>query len=188
MASERMPQSGMESADNTVSKRAFRARYGDAMADITETAWRPAGGRVHAASTQDVKARLRAIVALPEARNLHSLDSLAHALLMDPAWRRFRKQSLEALTQGQLAECAQYALDHFPPAPKTLVDSAEVRMTLALLGAARTWHAPRRINLLRAALTLVFGTEYRHASAIIRKAHGELRGKAGAGSVPNPGQ
>jgi hypothetical protein len=93
-------------------------------------------------------------------------------------------QSLEALTRGQLAECAQYALDHFPPARKAVADSAEVRMTLALLGAARDWHAPRRISLVRAALTLVFRAEYRHATAIIRKAHDELRGAANARSVP----
>jgi hypothetical protein len=176
----------MESPDHAVSKRDFRVRYGAVMADITETHWRLAADRTPSATTGHLKAKLRAIVALPDAGTLHSLDSLAHALLMDPAWRRFRIRSLETLTQDQLAECARYALDHFPPTRKIDVERAEVLLALALLGAASEWHAPRRIHLVRDALKLVFRTEYSRATAIIRKAHGELRGRppAGAGSSP----
>jgi len=53
-----------------------------------------------------------------------------------------------------------------------------VLMTLALLDAAKAWHAARRIKLVRAALTLVFRADYERATAIIRKAHGELRDSA----------
>ena len=38
--------------------------------------------------------------------------------------------------------------------------------------------AARRIKLVRAALTLVFRADYERATAIIRKAHGELRDSA----------
>lgn len=170
----------METANRTMSPRDFRDRYGDAIADITEAHGRAAGQPTFRTGTHDVKATLRAIVARPEADGLPSLDALARALLMDPAWRRFRSQSLSALTRPQLTECAQYALDHFPRSPKSAIERAEVALTLALLDAARGWHAARRIKLVRAALTLVFRAEHERATAIIRKAHGEWRGRRAA--------
>jgi hypothetical protein len=179
----------METATHAMSRRDFRERYGDAIADLTEAHWRLAARRTRRPATHDVKATLRAIVDRDDAAGVPSLDPLARALLMDPAWRRFRMQSLGALTRGQLAECAQYALDHFPPSRKPVIERAEVLMTLELLDAAREWHAPRRIKLVRAALTLVFRAGHERATAIIRKAHGELRGRpvatvvAGAGTA-----
>ena len=160
-----------------MSPRDFRNRYGDEIADITEMHRRGAGARAHRPASCDVKAKLQAIIAVPDDASLQHLDSLTRALLMDPAWRRFRMQSLPALTHGQLAECAQYALDHFPASRKPIIERAEVLMTLELLAAARDWHAARRISLVRAALTLVFRARYARATAIIRQAHGELRGR-----------
>jgi hypothetical protein len=175
----------METADPAIARRDFRARYGDAIADIIETRWGQAGSRARGTAAHDVKATLQAIVARPGAASLPSLDALTQTLLMDPAWRRFRMQSLDSLTAGQLAECAQYALDHFPPTRKPVIERAQVLMTLALLDAARDWHAPRRIKLVRAALALVYRVEHEHATAIIRKAHGELRGRPAARVVPS---
>jgi hypothetical protein len=153
----------------------FRTRYGDAIADIVEAHFsqdaRPAGRP----GPHDIKAALQAIAADPDAADLSRLDALTHALLMEPAWRRLRTQSLSALTGDQLAECAKYALDHLPPLGKATFDRAEVLMALSLLAAARTWHAARRINLVREALTLAFQVDYVRATAIIRKAHRELR-------------
>lgn len=152
----------------------FRARYGDEIADIVAAhAGRPAppGSRPAAHA---IKAALRAIAADPDAADLLRIDALTRALLMEPAWRRLRIQSLHALTREQLADCAQYALDHFPPLGKPLIARGEVMLTLALLAAARTWHAARRNNLVREALSLAFDVEYVRATAIIRKAHREL--------------
>ncbi|MGZ8272716.1 MAG: hypothetical protein ACXWUM_02290 [Burkholderiaceae bacterium] len=168
----------METSARAVATRDFRKRYGDEIADIAETHGRCSRDRAHRPAARDVKAKLQAILAFPDAAGLQCLDSLTHALLMDPAWRRFRIQSLNGLTQSQLAECARYALDHFPPSRKPVVERAEVLMTLALLDAARDWHAARRITLVRAALSLVFRANYVRATAIIRKAHGELRDTA----------
>jgi hypothetical protein len=50
-------------------------------------------------------------------------------------------------------------------------------LALSLLAAARTWHAARRINLVREALSAVFQVEYQRATAIIRKAHRELHAR-----------
>lgn len=169
----------MENPARAAARRDFRHRYGDAIADITESHWRGRGERVHPPASRHVKAALQAILARPDPAPLGGLDSLTRALLMDPAWRRFRLHSLDALTQAQLLECAQYALDHFPPSRKPMIERAEVLLTLALLDAAKGWHAARRIALVRAALMLVFGAGYVRATAILRKAHGELRGVSG---------
>ena len=167
----------MDTSARAASQRDFRRRYGDEIADITESHWGRSAAGAHRPATGDVKAKLQSITVRPDAACLQGLDSLTRALLMDPAWRRFRMQSLHALTHGQLAECAQYALDHFPASRKPIVERAEVLMTLELLAAARDWHAARRISLVRAALTLVFRARYARATAIIRQAHGELRGR-----------
>jgi hypothetical protein len=94
---------------------------------------------------------------------------------MEPAWRRLRVASLDALTPVQLAECAQYALDHLQPLSRPRVDRAAVAMALALLIAARSWHAPRRIRLLREALALAFGADYARATSIIGSAQRQFR-------------
>ena len=167
----------MQPSASAASWRDFRLRYGDAMADITEAHWRRCGESAHQPASREVKSKLQAIVALPDAASLQRLDPLTRALLMDPAWRRFRVRALDGLTHAQLAECAQYALDH-SPARWSIAERAEVLMTLALLDAAKGWHAARRIKLVRAALTLVFRADYERATAIIRKAHGELRDSA----------
>jgi hypothetical protein len=152
----------------------FRSRYGDEIADIVaaHAERHPAPGSHPAAHA--IKAALQAIVADPAAADLARLDPLTRALLMEPAWRRLRIQSPCALTREQLAECAKYALDHFPSLGTPLVGPGEVRLTLALLATARTWHAARRRNLVREALFLAFGVEYVRATAIIRQAHREL--------------
>lgn len=168
----------MHSSARTTPQCDFRKRYGDAIADIVDEHSTQFARRAHRPAAQDVKAALQAIVADPVAADLQRLDSLTRALLMDPAWRRLRAQSLGALTGGQLAECAQYALDHFPASRKPLVERAELMMTLALLAAASAWHAARRNKLLREALTLVFQVDYPRATAIIKKAHRELRAGA----------
>ena len=156
---------------------AFRKRYGDEIADIVEVhAARRARPANHPAS-HAIKSALLAIVADPDAADLRRIDPLTRALLMEPAWRRLRVQSLSALTGGQLAECAKYALDHFPPLGKPIIERGEVMLALALLAAARTWHAARRINLVREALSAVFQVEYQRATAIIRKAHRELHAR-----------
>ena len=162
----------MHTPVDAASARDFRDRYGDEIADITETHWNRVEERAQPAS-HNIKATLQGIVALPDDARPPRFDPLTSALLMDPAWRRFRIPSLQGLTRAQLAECAQYALDHLPSS--RTVERAEVAMTLALLEAARNWHAVRRIRLVRTALALVFGAEYARATAIIRKAHGELR-------------
>jgi hypothetical protein len=155
----------------------FRKRYGDEIADIVDMhsaqRARPASGPAPHA----IKAALLAIVADPDATDLRRIDPLTRALLMDPAWRRLRVQSLSALTDGQLAECAKYALDHFPPLRKPIIERSEVMLALSLLAAARTWHAARRVNLVREALFAVFQVEYQRATAIIRKAHRELHAR-----------
>jgi hypothetical protein len=153
----------------------FRRRYGDAIADIVEAHCAPRARPANRPASHDIKATLQAIVDGPEAVDLQRVDSLTRALLMDPAWRRLRTQSLGALTREQLAECAQYALDHFRPLRKPIVERAEVTMTLSLLAAARTWHAARRVNLVREALSMAFHVDYVRATAILRKAHRELR-------------
>lgn len=153
----------------------FRKRYGDAIADIVEAHTAQGARPANRPAPHEIKATLRAIVADPDAVDLAHIDSLTRALLMDPAWRRLRTQSLGALTVEQRAECAKYALDHFPPLRKPIIERAEVLMTLSLLAAARSWHAPRRINLVREALSLAFHVDYVRATAIIRKAHRELR-------------
>lgn len=172
-------ESGMEPPASAMSPRDFRKRYGDEIAAIADTHATGSAERPHRPAARDVKAKLQAMLAAPDAALLQRLDPLTRALLMDPAWRRFRSQSLSALTREQLAECAQYALDHFPPSRKPIIERAEVLMTLALLDAARGWHAARRIHLVREALALVFRAEHERATAIIRKAHGELRVRPG---------
>ena len=153
----------------------FRKRYGDEIADIVEMHSAQCGQPASCPAPHDIKAALQAIVTDPTAADLRRVDSLTRALLMDPAWRRLRLQSLSALTGDQLAECAKYALDHFPPLRKPVIERGQVTMTLSLLAAARTWHAARRINLVREALSLAFHVEHVRATAIIRKAHRELR-------------
>ena len=153
----------------------FRERYGDAIADIVEAHSAQSVRPSNRPAPRDIKATLQAIVADPDAVDLPRIDSLTRALLMDPAWRRLRAQSLGALTRGQLAECAKYALDHFPPLGKPIIERAEVLLTLSLLAAAGSWHAARRVNLVREALALAFHVDYVRATAILRKAHRELR-------------
>lgn len=153
----------------------FRKRYGDEIADIVEMHSAQRAQPASRPAPHDIKATLMAIVADPDAADLRRIDPLTRALLMDPAWRRLRTQSLSALTGDQLAECAKYALDHFPPLRKPVIDRSEVMLALSLLAAARTWHAARRINLVREALSLAFHVEHVRATAIIRKAHRELR-------------
>jgi hypothetical protein len=168
----------MEHRARTTTQHDFRNRYGDAIAAIVEMhAQRPEQGAGLPAS-HDIKAALQAIIADPDAADLQRIDSLTRALLMDPAWRRLRINSLRALTRGQLAECAQYALDHFQSFNEPMVERAQVKMTLSLLGCAREWHAPRRNNLLREALSLAFRVGYVRATAIIKKAHREFRAAA----------
>jgi hypothetical protein len=165
----------MELPARTVRQRDFRNRYGDAIAAIVEMhAPRPEQDAGLPAS-QDIKATLQAIIADPDAASLQRIDSLTRALLMDPAWRRLQISSLRALTRGQLAECAKYALDRFQPFNEPAAERAQVKMTLALLGSARAWHAPRRNKLLREALSLVFRVDYVRATAIIKKAHRAFR-------------
>jgi hypothetical protein len=168
-------ESGMNRSGGATPHHDFRKRYGDAIADIVEA---HATQRVRPASRpapQDIKATLQAIVADPDAVDLPGIDSLTRTLLMDPAWRRLRTHSLGGLTRGQLVECAQYALDHFPPLRKPMIERAEVLLTLSLLAAAGNWHAARRVNLVREALSLAFNVDYVRATAILRKAHRELR-------------
>jgi len=152
----------------------FRKRYGDEIADIIEMHSRQFTLQATRASMQDIKGTLQAIIADPGAANLEQVDALTCALLMDPAWRRLRKQSLHALSLEELAECAKYALDHFPRFKKPIAERAEVMLALSLLASARTWHASRRNNLVREALSLVFRVEYERATAIIKTAHREL--------------
>ena len=156
---------------------AFRTRYGDEIADIVEVHAARRARTANQPAAHAIKAALLAIVADPDAADLRRIDPLTRALLMDPAWRRLQVQSLSALTGDQLAECAKYALDHFPPLGKPIIERGEVMLALALLAAARTWHAARRINLVREALSAVFQVEYQRATAIIRKAHRELRAR-----------
>lgn len=153
----------------------FRTRYGDAIADIVESHRAPRARPANRPASQDIKATLQAIVADPAAVDLARVDPLTRALLMDPAWRRLRTQSLGALTHEQRAECAQYALDHFPPFGKPSIERAEVMLTLSLLAAAGTWHAARRVNLVREALSLAFDVDHVRATAILRQAHREFR-------------
>jgi hypothetical protein len=167
--------SGMTRSGGTSPHHDFRKRYGDAIADIVDAHSVHGARPANHSAPHDIKATLQAIVAEPEAVDLARIDSLTRALLMDPAWRRLRTQSLGALTGEQLAECAKYALDHFPPLRKPIIERAEVLMTLSLLAAAGNWHAARRVNLVREALGLAFHVDYVRATAIIRKAHRELR-------------
>ena len=156
----------------------FRTRYGDAIADIVERHTPQCAQPADRGVPRDVKGTLQAIAADPGATDPAGIDPLTHALLMDPAWRRLRVNSLRGLTRGQLAECARYALDHLPPAGRANAGRAEVAMTLALLSAARAWHAPRRVRLVREALAAVFETGHARATAIIRTAHRELHAGA----------
>jgi hypothetical protein len=158
-------------------ERELEQRYGAAIAGIVATYSVQFAEQAQRVTAQDVKATLLAIVADPVAADLHRLDSLTHTLLMDPAWRRLRLPSLGALTTGQVAECARYALDHFPSVAKA-TGQAEVNMTTALLAAAGSWHAARRDVLLRAALKRVFRAEDERATAIIKKAQRALRAPA----------
>jgi hypothetical protein len=174
-AARSVEESGMHSSGRPAPQCDFRKRYGDEIADIVDEHSTQGGRRAHGPASQDVKAALQAIIADPDAADLQRVDSLTRALLMEPAWRRLRIQTLCALTGQQLGECAQYALDHFPAFRKPLVERAELMMALALLAAASAWHAARRNKLLRDALALVFHADYRHATAIIKKAHRELR-------------
>ena len=155
----------------------FRKRYGDKIADIVEMHSAQCARPASRPAPHAIKAALQAIVADPGAADLRRVDPLTQALLMDPAWRRLRVQSLSALKGDQLAECARYALDHFPPLGKPIIGRAEVMLALALLAAARTWHAARRINLVREALSMAFHVEHVRATAIIRKAHRELHAR-----------
>jgi hypothetical protein len=152
----------------------FRTRYGDAIADIVERHTPRCAQPADRRAPSDVKRTLQAIAADPGATDPAGIDPLTHALLMDPAWRRLRVNSLRGLTREQLAECARYALDHLAPAGRASAGRAEVALTLALLSAARAWHAPRRVRLVREALAAVFETGHVRATAIIRTAHREL--------------
>jgi len=167
----------MNRSGRTTPQHDFRMRYGDEIADIVEMHSAQRAQPASRPAPHDIKATLMAIVADPDAADLRRIDPLTRALLMDPAWRRLRTQSLSALTGDQLAECAKYALDHFPPLRKPVIDRGEVMLALSLLAAARTWHAARRINLVREALSAVFQVEYQRATAIIRKAHRELHAR-----------
>lgn len=152
----------------------LRKRYGDEIADIIATHSTKFAQHANRSSLQDIEATLQAILADPETANPQGVDPLTRSLLMDPAWRRLGKQSLHALTIEELAECAKYALDHFPRFKKPIAERAEVRLTLSLLAAAKAWHAARRNNLVREALSLVFRVGYQRATAIIKTAHREL--------------
>lgn len=155
----------------------FRKRYGDEIADIVESHSAPCAQPASRPAPHAIKAALQAIVADPGAADLRRMDPLTQALLMDPAWRRLRLQSLSALSGDQLADCAKYALDHFPPLGKPVIDRGQLTMTVSLLAAARTWHAARRIKLVREALSLAFHVEHVRATAIIRKAHRALHAR-----------
>jgi hypothetical protein len=152
----------------------LRQRYGDAIADIIGMHSTRGLQHAHSPAPEHVKATLQLIIARPDAADLQRLDSLTSALLMDPAWRRLRLQSLCALTREQLAECAKYALDHLPRFRTPISERPEVAMTLALLAAAGEWHAARRNALVREALSLVFQSGYRRATSIIKTAHREF--------------
>ena len=165
----------MNRSHRTPPQHDFRERYGDAIADIVDAHSVRGARPANHPAPHDIKATLQAIVADPEAVDLARIDSLTRALLMDPAWRRLRVQSLSALSGDQLAECAKYALDHFPPLGKPVIERGQVTMTLSLLTAARTWHAARRVSLVREALSMAFHVDYVRATAILRKAHRELR-------------
>lgn len=156
----------------------LRRRYGDEIAGIIDAHSSRLQPRAAGPSMQDIRDTLNAILATPQTVDLHRIDPLAHSLLMDPAWRRLRKHSLHALTLEELAECAKFALDHFPRFRKPIAERGEVKLTLSLLAAARTWHAARRNKLLREALSLVFRVEYRRATAIIKTAHRKLHAGA----------
>jgi hypothetical protein len=167
-------ESGMNSSGRTTPQPDFRKRYGDAIADIVELHSTQSAQHAQRPDSHDVKAALQAITADPDGADLRRVDALTRTLLMEPAWRRLRIQSLCALTRDQLAECAQYALDHFPPFRKPDIARAEVSMTLSLLAAAGAWHAARRNNLVREALALVFQVNHERATAILKKAHRAL--------------
>jgi len=167
-------ESGMNRSDRTTPQRDFRKRYGDAIADIVAAHCAPCARPANRPAPHEIKATLQAIVADPDAADLRRIDPLTSALLMEPAWRRLRIQSLCALTGGQLAECAKYALDHFPPLRKPVIERSEVMLALSLLAAAGTWHAARRNTLVREALSSVFHVDYQRATAILKKAHREL--------------
>ena len=164
--------------DRTTPQRDFRKRYGDAIADIVEAHSAQCARPANRPAPHDIKATLQAIVADPEAADLQRVGSLTSALLMEPAWRRLRIQSLCALTGGQLAECAKYALDHFPTIRKPAIERSEVTLALSLLAAAGAWHAARRNNLVREALSSAFHVDYQRATAILKKAHRELHAQA----------
>lgn len=165
----------MESNDPTMPPCNLRTRYGDEIGDIIAAHSTSSIPRADRPAAPVIKARLQAIVGDPESADLAHVDALTRALLMDPAWRTMRIASLHDLTRAQLAECASYALDHFPACGKPGVERNEMLLTLALLAAARGWHAPRRNRLLRQALSQVFQAGYVHATMIIRKAHREWR-------------
>ena len=176
---ETVEESGMETSVCTASRLDFRQRYGDEIADIAQAHSMRCEQGGNRPAVHDIKVKLQSFLSDPGAFALLPLDPLTHALLMDPAWRRFRIQSLSALTHAQLAECAKYALDHFSASTRPIDQRAELVMTRALLDAARGWHAARRIRLVRAALSLVFAADHVRATAIIRQAHGASRNRAG---------
>lgn len=164
----------MASLALTASPNDLRKRYGDEIADIIETHSTLIAQHANRPSLQDIRATLQAIISDPETADVQGLGPLTRSLLMEPAWRRLRKQSLHALTIEELTDCANYALDHFPQFRNAIAERAEVVLTLSLLSAARTWHAARRDRLLREALSLVFRSRYERATAIIKTAHREL--------------
>jgi hypothetical protein len=156
----------------------FRRRYGDTIADLVEAHAAPDAQRASRTASHAVKAALQVIAADPGAADLPRIDTLTRALLMEPAWRRLRVPSLGQLTRRQLAESAQYALDHLPPAGRPASARGELALTLLLLAAAGTWHAARRHRLVREALSVAYQVDRRRATAIIRNAHRELHARA----------
>jgi hypothetical protein len=171
-------ESSMNCSGRATPQHDFRRRYGDALADLVDAHAATNSPPASRSASPAVKAALQAIVADPGCADLPNLDALTRALLMEPAWRRLRVPSLDRLTREQLAESAQYALDHFPSPGRAASARGATTMTLALLAAAATWHAPRRHRLVREALSLAFQVDRRRATAIIRNAHRELHARA----------
>jgi hypothetical protein len=151
----------------------LRERYGDAVAEVVESARDRARDLADQPSAQDLKATLQRIADAPHEADITRLDPNTDARLLQHSWRRYRVQRIEALTLEQLSTCARDALAELAIStgrpPKDELATRLVRDLLQLMPAEATVQA-RDAMLTDALLACGFGASPENLRRLLRSA------------------
>lgn len=160
---------------------AFRARHGDAVADVVELARDMLRDHQDEPSMQDVKATLRAVAMAPAAADLKRIDGQTRAMLEREALKRFRTWELGQLQPHELAECATLALVR-PAAgagrPTTTALAVTLVRDLLALMPAKTRPAARDLMLRQALKQCGLGSGARSLKELKARALAGARAEA----------